>query len=409
MTESNTPPAQLQKPHRRKLWEIPSLIVTEGHRRVSWLELFYDLFYVVTVSQLAHGLVGIVTWEKIITYVLVFVPVWWVWIGTTFYNERFETEGMENRLFFFLLMFPVLGLAVFTYDAMGSTAVGFAISYILGRLIITYLWLRAAIHIREFRPTGRIFVTGFTTSIILFTVSIFTSPQVRSALWGIALLIDVTTPAFTLQHQRKLPRFSTSKLPERFGLFILIVLGESIVGVVNGLAALKMATFGTIIPSLFGITIGFSLWWIYFDFVSRRPAKSNVAVSILWVYLHLPLAMGIAATGAGISNIIAARAENDAVPSTILVVAAVGLLLITIGCTEFTLHREKYEPTHPRLSPWMKIISGALLVGFAAVSDLLPTVVALSIVLLVLFVHMTYGAYVWFTKPLPEERVMEIG
>jgi low temperature requirement protein LtrA len=393
---------------RRPTWERPSLIVTDEHRKVSWLELFYDLFFVVTVSQLAHGLVGDVSWEKVSAYVLIFVPVWWIWIGSTFYNERFETQGLDNRLIFFLLMFPVLGLAVFTYDAMGTTAVGFALSYIFGRVIITVLWLRASMHIREFRPTGRIYVAGFTVSILLFVLSLFTSQNLRFVLWGVALLIDMITPSFTLKHQRMLPRFSTSKLPERFGLFILIVLGESIVGVVNGVAAMKVPGFATILPAVFGITIGFSLWWIYFDFINRRPAKSKVTVSIFWVYLHLPMAMGIAATGAGITNIITARAAHEAVPSTILVVVAVGLLLVTIGCTEFTLHREEDEPTHPRLSPWMKILTGVVLVVFANFSDALPTLAALSIVLAGLFIQMIYGAYVWFTQPIPEDRAMEI-
>ena len=408
MYESDTRPQQHVTIARRPIWERPSLIATSEHRKVSWLELYYDLFFVVTVAQLAHGLVGDVTWEKITTYMLVFVPVWWVWIGTTFYNERFESQGLENRLIFFLLMFPVLGLAVFTYDAMGKMAVGFGLSYILGRVIITVLWLRATVHIREFRPTGRIFVAGFTFSILIFAASLFTEPGVRHVLWGIALAIDMITPSLTLKHQRKLPRFSTSKLPERFGLFMIIVLGESVVGVVNGLAAMHTVSVGTVIPAVFGITIGFSLWWIYFDFISRRPAKGNVTVSIFWVYLHLPMAMGIAAAGAGITNIITSEASIGAMPSTTLVVAAVGLLLVIIGCTEFTLHREEYEPTHPSVSPWMKIITGAVLTAFAAFSNAVPTILALAVVLVALFIQMIYGAYVWFTQPIPDERVMEI-
>jgi low temperature requirement protein LtrA len=393
---------------RRPLWERPSLIATEEHRKVSWLELFFDLFFVVTVSQLAHSLVGQMSWQKIFTFVLVFVPVWWVWIGMTFYNERFETQGLENRVIFFLLMFPVLGLAVFTYDAIHSTAVGFGISYTLGRIIITLLWLRATIHIPAFRPTGRIYVAGFTVSIILFIVSLFTSPEARYALWGTALLIDLVTPSFTLKHQRSLPRFSTSKLPERFGLFILIVLGESIVGVVNGLASLQTVNAATLLPAVFGIAIGFSIWWIYFDFISRRPAKGKVTISIFWVHLHLPMAMGIAAVGAGITNVIAARAASDAAPSTILVVAAVGLLLVAIGCTEFTLHRGDNEPTHPHLSPWMKILTGVVLVAFASICDMLPATAALSIALAGLVVQMIYGSYVWFRQPLPDDQSMEI-
>ncbi|MBL0175626.1 MAG: low temperature requirement protein A [Ignavibacteria bacterium] len=370
----------------------------EGHRKVSWLELFFDLFFVVTVSQLAHGLVGNTGGDAVRSYLLLFVPVWWMWVGTTIYMERFETEGLETRVMYFALMFPVAGLAVFAHSAFSYGAVGFGLSYIAGRVIITLLWARASIHAPEFRPTGWIFILGFSLSIVLFTISLWTSQETRSALWGAGLFIDLITPWFTLKRQRRLPRMSTSKFPERLGLFILIVLGESVVGVVNGIASAPRLDVSAIVPASLGIAVGFGLWWVYFDYVARRVPKRTVLSSIIWSYLHLPLAMGIAAIGAAITNAILYNAGSIIVNPSPLLLGAAGVTLLAMGGLERTLHREGDEPTHPVISPLMKVTAGLLLLGLAPFARSLPIVSAFFAVLAVLLVQMLYGLWVWFTE-----------
>jgi low temperature requirement protein LtrA len=386
------------KPHlTRRVWVKPSLVSTEGHRKVSWLELFFDLFFVVTVSQLAHGLVGNSSGDAVRAYLLLFVPVWWMWVGTTIYMERFETEGLETRVMYFTLMFPVAGLAVFAHSAFSYGAVGFGISYITGRLLLVLLWVRASIHAPEFRPTGWIFILGFSLSIVLFAISLWTTQETRSMLWGIGLFIDLITPWFTLGRQRKLPKMSTSKFPERLGLFILIVIGEAIVGVVNGIASTPKLDVTAVVPAALGLAVGFGLWWVYFDYVARRAPKRNVLSSILWSYMHLPLAMGIAAIGASITNAIAFNAGHTTMNPSPLLLGAAGITLLAMGGLERTLHREGDEPTHPVISPLMKVIGGLLLLGVALFSTALPILSAFFCVLAVLLVQMLYGLWVWFT------------
>ena len=217
----------------RNIWYKPSLRREEDsgrHRKVSWLELFYDLFFVVTISQLAHVLIGEPDKDKVLGYIFMFLPVWWTWIGTTYYLERFESDGLENRIFHFLLLFPVTGMAVSIHDGLGKTSFGLGLSYLAARGIITFLWLRAAVHDKQFRPTGVKYTAGFTISLLIITVSLFVDPPLRLILWGIAFVTDMITPWFTLREQSKLPRLSSSRLPERFGLLMLIVLGESEIG-----------------------------------------------------------------------------------------------------------------------------------------------------------------------------------
>ncbi|OGB62906.1 MAG: hypothetical protein A2Y94_04555 [Caldithrix sp. RBG_13_44_9] len=381
------------------IWQIPRLRIDEEearHRKVSWLELFYDLFFVVVIARLSHELVGDVSFHLVAEYILLFVPLWWIWIGSTYYNERFETSGLETRLMFLIKMFPLVGLAVFAHDAFKGGSTGFALSYAAGRTIITFLWLRASFHVPEFRPVGKIYVSGFTLSIVLFILSIFVSPTLRFILWGIALSIDLITPWFTLKGQSRLPRFSTSKLPERFGLLMIIVLGETAAGVVNGIQDIHSIDSEKIFTAMLGVILGFSLWWIYFDFIARRVAKPQILYSILWSYLHLPLAIGIAAIGAGLTNLISLTGETLPPNIQTLTMASYGLTLLMMGLLEITLNRTEDEPAHHFTSPILKIITGITAFGLILFLPPLHSMSLIIILIVLTLIHMMYGLWVWF-------------
>ena len=101
---------------KRLWWQIPQLRTDEDReieRKVSWLELFFDLYFVVVIAHLSHGLAKHISWAGIGEFVFLFIPVWWVWIGAAYYIERFDTEGIEHRLFVFLQMVPIAGSPMF--------------------------------------------------------------------------------------------------------------------------------------------------------------------------------------------------------------------------------------------------------------------------------------------------------
>src|SRR5262249_10531707 len=153
-------------------------------RRVSWLELFFDLVFVVVIAELARYLAGHVSWSGVIHYVLLFGPAWWAWIGGTFYNIRFETEDLSYRLFTFLLMLPVGAMAIFAHGGT-DTAVGFALAYAIARTIVVVLWVRGGWYAPAFRPVSNRYAVGFSISILLFVASIFVEPPLRFGLWAI--------------------------------------------------------------------------------------------------------------------------------------------------------------------------------------------------------------------------------
>lgn len=101
------------------------------HRHATWLELFYDLVFVVAVSQLAHRLSGDVSWSGFLSYAGLFVPLWWTWIGTTFYANRFDSDDPIRRLMMGCQMLAIAVLAVNVHHAGSTTSFGFALSYVI--------------------------------------------------------------------------------------------------------------------------------------------------------------------------------------------------------------------------------------------------------------------------------------
>ncbi len=393
----------------RSTWQRPALRTDEDfeqHRAVSWLELFFDLVFVVIISRLAHHLAGHLDAAGVVGFAAQFLAAFWVWNGFTYYTERFESDGLENRFFTFLAIIPVAGLAVFAEDGLDGTYVGFAVAYLLARAVNQIGWARAAVHVPVFRPVAARFLAGYVLATAVVLASFSTTGAARVALFTVAVVLEIATPYFTVRHQSDLPKLSTSKFPERFGLFTIIVLGESVVGVIVGLSELQereALDWPGIVAGVLGLAIGFALWWIYFDFVARRAPKPVFVTALFWVYLHLATLVAITATGVGVSVAIL-DTESGALsdPSRYLLVGAVVLGLLGVAALETTLARDQNEPTNVRLAPALKVAVAAV-IGILGGLDLGWNAHGLLVMLLAgLAVPMGYGAVVWFARPLAE-------
>jgi low temperature requirement protein LtrA len=366
-------------------------------RRVSWLELFSDLVFVVVISELTGYLAAHVSLEGVLGFGLLFVAMWWAWIGGTYYNERFETQDVSYRIFTFLQMLLVGVMAVFAHGGLAPAASArFALAYAAVRSLIVFMWLRGGWYAPLFRPVTNRYAVGFILSVLLFIVSAFVSPPLRFGLWGVGLLADLVTPIMTLNLQAGLPRARESKLPERFGLFVLIVLGEAIVGVIHGVAGQAQLNLSTGATAALGMALIFGLWWVYFDFVGRREPRPGVWWGLPWNYLHLPLVMAIAAIGAAVTNILHPPDHTSLTPILWLLAGAVAVALITIGLIELTLARDPDEPTDQRISVPLKLGGGVLALALGAWAGAFGSTALLLSLIPPVLAQMIYGAYVWY-------------
>jgi low temperature requirement protein LtrA len=315
-------------------WTPPALRTDEEEgreRRVGPLELFLDLIFVALIAELAHSLSQHVDFVRLGEFLLLFFPTWWAWIGPTFYADRFESDDVSHRLSMFALMVPVGGMAVFAPSAVGSTSTGFALSYVIARLVLIVLWLRGGYHNQPMRPVTNRYAIGFSISVLLWTISIWVPPPLRYMLWALGLAIDLLTPLPTLKFQARLPRLSQSHLPERFGLFAIIVLGESVVSVVAGVAAVDDPSLGVLVTGALGLTLAFGMWWLYFDLIGGRPVRPGVWVTLRWGYGHLPFVMAVTALGAGMLSIVVTGPEHVASGTRWLVTGAAAAAFAALG------------------------------------------------------------------------------
>jgi low temperature requirement protein LtrA len=289
-------------------------------RTVSFLELFYDLVFVVFVAQVAHALAAHPDGPGIRNFVVLFTLVWYAWLNGTLYHDLHGGNDGRSRTYMFVQMLLIAMLAVYAEQAATETAAGrrFAIllALLLGWLIYQWWVVRRQDDPQMAALTTPYFI-GLTVILALVVVSVAVDdPSTRLILWAVGAAGAIVVPLVgaVWRHEGLTEGFQvTESMAERFALFTIIVLGEVIVGVVDGLteAGGGWTTKGV---GWLCLGIGFGIWWNYFDFVGRRPPRPGLGVRGLWLVSHLPLSMSVAATGAGMVSLIA-HATDDQTPT----------------------------------------------------------------------------------------------
>lgn len=296
----------------RLWWQVPrNLADRPSHRQVTFLELFYDLVYVVLIAELTNSFASRLDGTHLAQFVFLFFIVWWSWLNGSTYHEIHGNNDIRTRVFTFMQMFAVAAMAVFAHDAFGETAAGFAVSYAIFQLILGYLWWRTGVYDEKHRPLSQPYTAAYLFNSVLFIASVFVSPTMRMGMWLLAVIIALLLPFITFSLGRNNPEVRaqidlsltpTNSLVERFDLLTIIVLGEVIVRVVQGVAAHQDLTIQIGVIGGMGMLVAVGLWWLYFDFVSHHHPRHGR--EILWLYAHLPLTVGIATSGAAVLNAI---------------------------------------------------------------------------------------------------------
>ena len=287
-------PASVRNPPRLRLADPQT---EQEARRATWLELFTDLVFVVAVAELANLLAERVSGGRMLAYAGLFVPIWWAWVGHTFYANRFDSDDIVHRL---LTLAQVLGVAVLSAtisDALGLRSAIFALAYAAVRVVLVLEYLRAAVHVPVARPLIRHYATGFTLALSLWIASTAVEEPARHWIWVVAMVIDIGTALTARRYQALLPP-QPHHLPERFGLFVVIVLGESIASIVGALSASKV-TGMRLASGAAGVVLAFGIWWLYFENLEESVVLRTRVAGQVWVYSHLLLLIAAAAVGVG--------------------------------------------------------------------------------------------------------------
>ena len=279
-------------------------------RTVSFLELFYDLVYVAVIGQAAHHLAEHVSGRGLAEFAVVFAMIWIAWINGSLYLELHGREDGRTRSIVFVQMGVLVLLAVFTADAAGAGGRAFALVYATFLALQTWLWSSVRREDRRDHPeflgvTGR-FVTGVGLSAVVLFASAFLPAGPRLLVW--AAFVGASIGGWLLLGRWRVGLTQglppTHSLVERFGLFTIVVLGEVIFGIVDGLSGAEPDGL-TIATGMLALVVGFGLWWLYFDLVGRRLPRGDGRALVGWVMSHLPLSLAIAAAGAAMVSLLA--------------------------------------------------------------------------------------------------------
>ncbi len=312
---------------------MPSVVRSpdEEHRTATSLELFFDLCFVVAVAQAAaelhHEIAERHFADGILGFVMLFTAVWWGWMNFTWFASAHDADDVPYRLLTFLQMTGALVVAAGVHDAFVDDAFGTVVAgYVIMRLAQIVQWLRVAHDQPSQRARALWYGYGFAVVQVLWVVwVVFTPDGAIAPLWVVLIVADLSVP-WIAEHRMDGPRFHAEHIVERYGLFTLIVLGESIlaatIGVQQAIAA-RGLSFEILAVAVGGLVIVFSVWWIYFT----RPGEPDLSTdrkAFGWGYGHLPLFGGLAAFGAGV------QVGIDALDPDMEVTTRVGALAVTI-------------------------------------------------------------------------------
>ncbi len=360
----------------------------EGER-VTSLELFFDLVFVLALTQCTTLMVRTPTWLGLLKGMLVLGVLWWSWVGYAWLTSVVDPEEGSVRLVMFAAMAAFLVAALCVPGAFGSEALLFAFAYAAVRAAHIVLFMLASREDGALRQSvlGLAGSTAIGTGLLF--VAAFTSGGVQIGIWALALVLDAGGPfLFGADGWKLVP----GHFAERHGAIVIIALGESVVAI--GVGAKATLSAGVALAAVLGIVIAATLWWAYFDVAAivaaRRLAKApegrerNEIARDSYSYLHFPMVAGITLIAVGMKHTIT---DLD---GPLRIVAASALLG---GAAMYMLAHVAFRYRNMHRLSGRRLVCAVVLLALLPAGASLPALATLAILAAVLVALIAYEAW----------------
>ncbi len=301
--------------------------------QVTPLELFFDLVFVLALTQCTTLMTAEGSWEGLLKGMLVLGMLWWSWVGYAWLTSVVNPEEGLVRLVMFLAMGAFLIAALCVPSAFGAEALLFALAYALVRVAHILLFMLASGEDAALRRSvlGLALSTAIAAGLLI--VAAFTSGAVQLSLWGVALLLDAGGPFVTgIEGWRLVP----AHFSERHGAIVIIALGESIVAI--GVGAHEHVDVGIVSAAVLALVGAACLWWAYFDvtaivagrFLERaEPGREQNGIARdSYSYLHFPMVAGIALLAVGVKETLAGVTDPLGIVGAFALLGGTALFLL---------------------------------------------------------------------------------
>jgi low temperature requirement protein LtrA len=358
------------------LVRAPELRTDDG-RSASRLELFFDLAFVLVVAELAIDFRADVTWHGELVFAGLFTIVWWSWVSSTLYANRFDHDDVVYRLYKLGTMAAVVGMAASATEATGKYFAVFVGCNLVLRAMLLLQYHRAYRHVPGARPIARLYMAGAGVGALLWAVSLAVPHTVGFVLWGAAVLVEALVPLLATRSSADVP-LHVEHLPERFALFVILVLGESVAGVAHGLHDAGWS--GPALPvAVLAFVLAAALWWSYFDLAGARAKRLlDEAGEVpsdhshdVYVFGQLPLTLALATIGAAVELAVVQSGAGEVPTGTRLLLAGgVVVYLLSVALTDVGMSRGARRG-------WWWPLAAAVVAGLDAVLQL-PAVVVVG-------------------------------
>ncbi|MER5321571.1 low temperature requirement protein A [Streptosporangium roseum] len=286
--------------------------IDEPHRASSPLELLFDLTFVVAVAavtaQLAHGIADGHGLAGLVPFLQVFFAIWWAWMNFTWFASSYDTDDVAYRLLTMVQMAGVLVLAAGVPAAAGHADYGVVtLGYLIMRIGLVAQWLRAALEDPASRRTALRYAAGITIVQMGWVLRLFLAEagvlpsSSQLPLFACLVVLELAVPRWA--ERVRATNWHPHHIAERYGLFTIILLGESVLaasrGVERGLEADRISGPFVVIAGC-GLVLLFALWWLYFLVPTGEGLSDRRHRSYLWGYSHYGIFAALAALGAGL-------------------------------------------------------------------------------------------------------------